>query len=127
MAKKVLIAFFLIALGGIYAYHFNLTRSECIPVQGLFIRWDDYEREKNIKMALQNIRAYSPEDYNRICTRASSIRITSFENQLVSFVSPDARGTYTPDRSNLIVKGIIIIDRDAIDGSMIGLERTLVH
>jgi len=108
-------------------YHFNLTRSECVPIQGLFVRWGDYEREENIKTALQNIRVYSPEDYNRICTRASSIHITSFENQLVPFVSPDARGTYTPDRSNLAVKGIIIIDRDATDGSMVGLERTLVH
>lgn len=127
MMKKALIAFFLIVLSGIYAYHFNLTRSECISIQGLFIRWNDYEREKNIKTALQNIRVYSPEDYNRICTRASSIRISSFENELVPFVSPDARGTYAPDRSNLAAKGIIIIDRDATDGSMIGLERTLVH
>jgi hypothetical protein len=127
MAKKAFIIILLAVLGGAYAYHFRLTHAECIPLQGVLVRWGDYGRRENIKAALKNIRANSAEDYERICTRVSSIRLARFEDQIVPTSPFDAQGTYSPDQSSLSAKGVITIDREAAGGRLSELEKTLVH
>jgi len=117
----------LAALGGAYAYNFSRAHAGCIPVQGSFFRWKDYERREKILEALRNIKEYSPEDYEHICTRAKSIQIVRFEDQWVPVVPTDSLGSYFPDPKDPSVKGVINIDREAALSFKSDVERVLVH
>lgn len=127
MKKKVLMLILLAGFSGVYAYNFSRNYTECVLIKVPFFMWSDYGRREKILEALQNIEKYSIEDYARICTRISFIRITSFENQLVRLVPPKSFGSYASNNDDLSLKGVVDIDRDATDGHMDGLERILIH
>lgn len=127
MKKGVLLFMLLAALGGAYAYNFSRTHAGCIPVQGSFFRWEDYKRREKILEALQNIKKYSPEDYERICTRAESIQIVRFEDQWVPVVPTDSLGAYFSNPQDLSAKGVINIDRETALSYERDIEYVLVH
>ncbi|OGZ95836.1 MAG: hypothetical protein A3I44_04560 [Candidatus Sungbacteria bacterium RIFCSPLOWO2_02_FULL_51_17] len=128
MLKKIIgFLFLLIALGIPFAYRYALSYGSCIPIQGSLFQRHDYERSRNIVVALQHIEQYSPEDYKRVCARASAITITTFEDQLVPTVPIHALGAFFPDQDDLTAKGVIKIDREVALSFMSQLERVLVH
>lgn len=126
MTGKI-IFIFIAAVFGLLSYNYLLERGFCVPVRGSLFRRQDYERRGNIKEALRNVRAYSPEDYERICSRVSSIEIVRFEDQVVPVVPLHALGAYFPEQDDLSAKGVIKVDREASLGYMSELERVLVH
>lgn len=128
MTRKALLGIVLIILvGALYVHYFSVSHAACVPLRGVWFRRGDHQRLKNIATALLNIQKYSPEDYDRVCERASLIRLASFKNQLVPVVPYHTQGTYTSDQNNLSAKNLITIDRDTAAGSMDKLEPILVH
>lgn len=127
MIKKILPVLLVAVAGGLYLNDYRLAHSGCVPIEGSFFRWSDRARRDNIKQALNAIREYSPEDYERICTRAKSIQIVRFEDQWTPTVPTDSLGSYFSDPEDISAKGVISIDREAALGFKSDVERVLVH
>lgn len=125
--KRILLILLAAAAGGLYFNDYRLSHAECIPIEGSFFRWDDRVRKDNIKQAMSAIREYSPEDYERICTRAKSIQIVRFEDQWIPTVPTDSLGSYSPNPEDPSAKGVINIDRETALSFKSDIEHVLVH